>query len=206
MTTTSRRPPSGPSARAPRPSSRAPPLHLVPPWPPARGAFRRRSPARVVGGRVARARRARRNGRRRRRPRPRRSPMPDRSRHPPRVSRSRPVEPMQVARWSNEHPHVGTCIDELARQPTTEEPCCSGDDRAHGATDRQAGWKTTIVTSSSRGSNRALSRMPISIESASQSTIRVIMRGPSSSSTIAATYGTCSWNGGRSFWNTVDQV
>src|SRR4029453_18062660 len=71
---------------------------------------------------------------------------------------------------------------------------------------RDVGRNTGIVTSSEISWNSTSSGIPISSASKSQSTTLVIMRGPSSRSTTAATYGTRSGNGGRSLRRTTDHV
>src|SRR5205807_6455506 len=68
------------------------------------------------------------------------------------------------------------------------------------------GRNTGTVTSSEISWNRTSRGMPTSSASNSQSTTLVIMRGPSSRSTTAATYGTRSPNGGRSLRRTTDHV
>src|SRR5579864_4560420 len=62
------------------------------------------------------------------------------------------------------------------------------------------GRKTGSVMSSVSWRNATSSGMPTWSWSNAQSTTLVIMRGPSSRSTTAATYGMRSGKGGRSFW------
>src|SRR6476659_102725 len=69
-----------------------------------------------------------------------------------------------------------------------------------------AARKIAIVISSSRGRKSTVTGMPTRSSSNGVPSILVITRGPSSSSTTAATYGTRSLNGGRSFWCTTEYV
>ena len=96
------------------------------------------------------------------------------------------IEASQIARGADENTHVVASFDELSRQTATQEPRCSGDNRAHGSVTRRRVEDNDrhVVVERLEPSGE---RMPISIESSSQSTSRIIMRGPSSSSTIAAT-------------------